>query len=128
VRIAGIAEDFTDRTRGELRSRDLIESAPDAMVIIDASGRIVLVNAQTEKLFGYDRASLTGAPVEVPLPERYRERHREHRDRFFAAPRVRPMGADIDLHARRRSGEEFPVEISLSPLDTDLGPVCRRPS
>ncbi len=123
VRIAGIAEDVTDRTRGELRSRDLIESAPDAMVIIDAAGEIVLVNAQTEKLFGYDRAELAGAPIEVLLPERYRDRHRVHRDNYLAAPRLRPMGMGIDLYARRKSGEEFPVEISLSPLETDMGPV-----
>ena len=111
VRIAGVAEDVTDRTRGELRSRDLIESAPDAMVIIDASGQIVLVNAQTETLFGYERAELMGASVEILLPERYRERHREHRNHFLAAPRVRPMGTGIDLYARRKNGEEFPVEI-----------------
>ncbi len=123
ARIAGVAEDVTDRTRGELRSRDLLESAPDAMVIIDASGQIVLVNAQTEKLFGYERAELMGASVEILLPERYRERHREHRIHFLAAPRVRPMGAGIDLYARRKNGEEFSVEISLSPLETDLGPV-----
>jgi PAS domain S-box-containing protein len=123
VRIAGIAEDVTERTRGELRSRELIETAPDAMVIIDASGHILLVNAQTEKLFGYERAELMGAPLELLLPERYRERHREHRDGFLAAPRVRPMGMGLELHALRKSGEEFPVEISLSPLETDQGPV-----
>jgi len=123
VRIAGIAEDVTERTRGELRSRELIEAAPDAMVIIDASGQILLVNAQTEQLFGYERAELMGAPVEVLLPERYRERHREHRNAFLAAPRVRPMGMGIELYALRKSGEEFPVEISLSPLETDRGPV-----
>jgi PAS domain S-box-containing protein len=121
VRIAGIAEDITERTRGELRSRDLIEAAPDAMVIIDVSGQILLVNAQTEKLFGYERAELMGAPVEMLLPERYRERHREHRAAFVAAPRVRPMGMGIDLYALRKSGEEFPVEISLAPLETDQG-------
>ena len=123
VRIAGIAEDITERTRGELRSRELVEVAPDAMVIIDASGHILLVNAQTETLFGYERAELMGAPVEILLPERYRERHREHRDEFLAAPRVRPMGMGIDLHALHKNGEEFPVEISLSPLETDQGPV-----
>lgn len=123
VRIAGVAEDVTDRTRGELRSRDLIESAPYAMVIVDASGQIVLVNAETENLFGYERAELMGASVEILLPERYRGRHREHRNHFLAAPRVRPMGAGLDLYARRKNGEEFPVEISLSPLQTDLGPV-----
>src|SRR5262249_6408245 len=123
MRIAGVAEDVTERTRGELRSRDLIESAPDAMVIIDASGQIVLVNAQTEQLFGYERAELMGASVEILLPERYRERHRDHRARFLPAPRVRPMGANLDLFARRKAGDEFPVEISLSPLETDLGPM-----
>src|SRR5262245_37095440 len=123
VRIAGIAEDVTERTRGELRSRELIEAAPDAMVIIDASGQIRLVNAQTETLFGYERAELMGAQVELLLPERYRARHREHREGFLAAPRVRPMGAGIELFALRKSGDEFPVEISLSPLETDLGPA-----
>ena len=123
VRIAGIAEDVTERRRGELRSRELIEAAPDAMVIIDASGQILLVNAQTEKLFGYERAELMGAQVEILLPERYRERYHEHRDGFLAAPRVQPMGTGIDLYALRKSGEEIPVEISLSPLETDQGPV-----
>jgi PAS domain S-box-containing protein len=106
-----------------LRSRELIETAPDAIVIIDASGHVLLVNAQTETLFGYERAELMGAPVEILLPERYRERHREHRTSFLAAPRARSMGRGIDLYALRKGGEEFPVEISLSPLETDSGPV-----
>jgi PAS domain S-box-containing protein len=121
VRVAGVAQDVTERARGELRSRDLVESAPDASVIVDAGGRIVLVNAQCEKLFGYARAELASAPLEMLLPERYRERHREQRDAFMAAPRPRPMGAGVELYARHKEGWEFPVEISLSPLLTDGG-------
>jgi PAS domain S-box-containing protein len=123
ARIVGVAQDVTERTRGELRSRDLLESAPDASVIVDAAGRIVMVNAQTEKLFGYSRAELASAPVEMLLPERYRARHRELRDAFVAAPAQRPMGAGVDLYARHKQGFEIPVEISLSPLATDGGIV-----
>jgi PAS domain S-box-containing protein len=121
VRVAGVAQDVTARARGELRSRDLVESAPDASVIVDAAGRIVLVNAQCERLFGYARAELASAPLEMLLPERYRARHRELREAFMAAPRPRPMGAGVDLYARHKEGWEFPVEISLSPLATDSG-------
>jgi PAS domain S-box-containing protein len=123
VRIVGVAQDVTQRARGELRSRDLVESAPDASVIVDSAGRIVLVNAQTEKLFGYSRGELASAPVEMLLPERYRARHRQLRDAFVAAPQQRPMGAGIDLYARHKQGWEFPVEVSLSPLATDGGIV-----
>jgi PAS domain S-box-containing protein len=121
VRIAGVALDVTVRTRGELRARDLLESAPDASVIVDAAGRITFVNAQTEKLFGYSRAELVGAPLETLLPERYRARHRELRETFMVAPRQRPMGAGIDLYALHKNGCEIPVEISLSPHATDSG-------
>jgi PAS domain S-box-containing protein len=121
VRIAGVAQDVTERTRGELRSRDLVESAPDASVIVDAAGRIVLVNAQCEKLFGYARAELASAPLEMLLPERHRERHRALREAFMDAPTPRPMRAGLDLYARRKDGSELPVEISLSPLLTDGG-------
>lgn len=101
--------------------RALLDSAPDAMVIADEQGLIVFVNSQTELLFGYSRGELLGAPVEQLLPERMRPTHPSHRRVYTGAPRVRPMGIGLDLYARRRDGSEFPVEISLSPLQTEDG-------
>ncbi|HJZ48223.1 MAG TPA: PAS domain S-box protein, partial [Roseiflexaceae bacterium] len=97
----------------------LLESAPDAIVIVDQSGRIVMANGQAERLFGYQRAELLGQTVDLLLPEPLRARHTQHRATYVQQPRTRPMGSGMDLVARRRDGSEFPVEISLSPLQTE---------
>lgn len=106
---------------GEAMFRALLESAPDAMVIVDADGHISLVNRQAELLFGYDRAALLGQPVEVLVPNRFRSGHHGHRVRYADQPVVRPMGAGAELFGLRADDTEFPVEISLSPIQTAAG-------
>jgi PAS domain S-box-containing protein len=101
--------------------RAVLDSAPDAIAVIDAGGRIVLANAQTERLFGYGAHEILGRPVDLLLPVRLRAAHVAHRATYHASPRTRPMGAGLDLVARRKDGTEFPVEISLSPVATDNG-------
>jgi PAS domain S-box-containing protein len=110
--------DITERKRAERRFRLAVESAPDAMVMINREGRIVLVNLQTEKLFGYSREELMGQLVEILVPERYRERHPAYRNSFLVSPSVRSMGAGRELFGRRKDGSEFPIEIGLNPIET----------
>jgi PAS domain S-box-containing protein len=109
------------RRKSEQLFRGLLESAPDAMVIVDTSGIIQVVNAQTERLFGYTRAELRDQSVDVLLPERFRSDHVRHRISYLTKPQARPMGADLELYGRRKDATEFPVDISLSPMESESG-------
>jgi hypothetical protein len=120
--------DITERQRGidalrrsESKARAILENASEGIVVVDAAGRIVSVNAKTEQMFRYDRAALVGQRLEILLPERLRQRHVAHRANFMASPRTRPMGRGLDLTGLRADGEEFPIEISLSYIETEEG-------
>jgi PAS domain S-box-containing protein len=121
ARILEINRDITRRKLEENKFRNLLESAPDGVVIVNRAGQIQLVNAQAEALFGYARAEMIGNPVEMLIPDRFRDEHAQHRSEYARKPKARPMGAGYELRGRRKDGTEFPVEISLSPIETEEG-------
>jgi PAS domain S-box-containing protein len=121
--VCAAVRDVSERKGADARFRGLLEAAPDGMVGVDSRGRIVFVNGQAERMFGYSRNDLLGQPVEVLAPESVRDMHPAHRARYFQAPTTRPMGVGLQLAGRRRDGTEFPAEISLSSLEGADGTV-----
>ncbi|HKV23546.1 MAG TPA: PAS domain S-box protein [Candidatus Acidoferrum sp.] len=113
--------DITQRVRAQKKFRDLLEATPDAMIILNKDGFIELANTQMTSVFGYSKEEIVGKPVELLLPERFRHRHEGHRVGFFQSPKNRQMGAGLELYALKKDGTEFPVEVSLSPLETEDG-------
>ncbi|HEY6341599.1 MAG TPA: PAS domain S-box protein [Bryobacteraceae bacterium] len=118
---ARLAEHAADRKEAEQRFHSLLEAAPDAIVVVDREGKIVLTNTQAERLFGYKRDELYGKSAEILMPERFRANHSALMRNFFQEPKVREMGAGLELYGRHKDGREFPVEVSLSPLETEKG-------
>jgi PAS domain S-box-containing protein len=116
-----ILRDITGRERAEERFRLAVESAPNAMVMVGDNGKIILINSQTERLFGYPREELIGQSIEVLVPERFRGKHPRYRTDFSREPQVRPMGAGRDLFGLRKDGSEVPIEIGLNPIETEAG-------
>ena len=121
IKVLSAIVDITERKRQEERFRLVVEAAPNAMVMIDSQGKIEMVNAQTEAIFGYAREELLGQPMEVLIPARFRAHHPGLRSNFFTQPSSRSMGSGRDLFGLRKDGSEFPVEIGLNPIETADG-------
>jgi PAS domain S-box-containing protein len=113
--------DWTQLKEAEEKCRTFLETAPDAMIICDSQGKISMVNAQTERMFGYSRQELIGQPIEILMPERFREAHVFKRRAYDAAPVSCPMGTGLELYALRKDGSEIPIEVNLSPIETADG-------
>jgi PAS domain S-box-containing protein len=113
--------DITERIQADERFRLAVEAAPNAIIMVDQTGNIILVNSQVEKYFGYQRNELIGESIDRLVPQRYTDIHPEHRAGFFSSPKMRAMGVGRDLYALRKDGSEFPVEIGLAPIDTHGG-------
>jgi PAS domain S-box-containing protein len=121
VRIRGVSADITERKRADEKFRLVVEASPAGIALVDQAGRITLVNTAAEQIFGYPRTELVGQSVELLMPERFHRRHQGQRADFFAAPSARSMGIGLELFALRKDGTEFPVEIGLSPIQTEEG-------
>jgi PAS domain S-box-containing protein len=121
--VSTVVQEITERKRTEERFRLIVESAPNAIVVVDADGRVVLVNSQCERLFGYRRRELVGRSVEMLIPERFRQEYARLRAAYRAAPSASPVGAGRELRGRHRDGTEIPVEIGLTPMQTGEGLV-----
>ncbi len=117
------ADDIQQATNAVRKFHAAYEAIPEALIIVNRDGKMTLVNSQMENMFGYAREELVGQFVEILVPERYREGHPSKRLSYFNNPHIRPMGAGLELFGRHRNGSEFPVELSLSPLETDAGPM-----
>jgi PAS domain S-box-containing protein len=118
---AQFEKELAERKKSELKFKGLLESAPDAMVITNGEGTILMVNAQAERIFGYERNKIIGKEIETLIPERYQKKHVHHRNHYVESPKVRAMGAGMALYGLRKDGSEFPVEVSLSPLKLEDG-------
>jgi PAS domain S-box-containing protein len=123
IKVLSAIVDITSRKQLEERFRQVVESAPNAMVMINAAGQIVMVNAQAERVFGYPRAEMLDRSIEMLVPERFRALHPGLRGAFFARPESRPMGVGRDLYGLKKDGSEFPIEIGLNPIETEEGPM-----
>jgi len=123
IGLQGMWMDITNRKRTEKNFQGLIESIPDAIIAIDSDFNILLANARTEKIFGYTRKELVGKPYDILIPERFRETHTKYCADYFAKPTRKIMALHLETQAKRKDGNEFPVEINMSPLETEGGIV-----